>query len=254
MKSFFLAAGTSLLLCLGCGRMAAQSPPSVAEQYLFAAANADRVQRGLPALRWNEALYRAATAHARQMAARASISHQYPGEPDLAERGRQAGAHFSVIAENVAEAPTAIRIHDAWMSSPGHRANLLDAHVDSVGIRVERRQGQLYAVEDFDRAVAELSVEEQERTVAGLIASTSRISVLAGSDDARRTCTMDSGYAGDRRPWFVMRYTAADLSRLPDALTAKLDSGRFHQAAIGACSLQGHQSFTAFDIAVLLYP
>src|ERR1700742_1206241 len=109
---------------------------SVAEQYLFQAANAERAQRGLTALRWEDALYRAATDHAIEMARRRSISHQYPGEAELSKRGHEAGAHFSVIAENVAEAPSAVIIHDARMKSPGHRENLLDPRVDAVGISV----------------------------------------------------------------------------------------------------------------------
>ena len=36
----------------------AQTHASVAEQYLFAAANAERAQRGLQPLRWDAALYR----------------------------------------------------------------------------------------------------------------------------------------------------------------------------------------------------
>lgn len=232
----------------------AQLQNSVAEQYLFAAANAERVQRGLQPLRWDAALYRAAQGHAREMAARASISHQYPGEAELADRGRQAGARFSEIAENVAEAPTAVRIHDAWMNSPGHRANLLDSQVDSVGISVLRRDGQLYAVQDFGRTVATLSFAQQEDKVGSLLLSTAPIELLPTSEDVRRTCSMDTGYSGTRRPWFVMRYTAGDLTSLPDALKVELNSGKFHQAAVGACSPRGNQPFTAFNIAVLLYP
>ena len=41
---------------------------SLAEQYLFQAANSERQQRGLPALQWDEALYRAAVNHAIEMA------------------------------------------------------------------------------------------------------------------------------------------------------------------------------------------
>ncbi len=123
---------------------------SVAEQYLFQAANAERASRGLPTLRWDTGLYHAAQGHCWQMAQRESISHQYPGEPELASRGKNAGARFSMIAENVAEAQTAVRIHDAWMNSPGHRANLLDPHLDAVGISVRSRNGQLYAVQDFE--------------------------------------------------------------------------------------------------------
>jgi hypothetical protein len=230
------------------------APRSISEQFLFSSANAERTERGLPPLRWDSGLHAAAQGHAREMAARASISHQYPGEPDLADRGRGAGVRFSVISENVAEAPTAVRIHDAWMNSPGHRANLLDPQVDSIGISVLRRDGQLYAVQDFAHSVANLSFEDQERTVASLVAGVAPVRLLPTSDDIRRTCSMETGYAGSRQPWFVMRYTAADLTSLPDALRSKLATGKYHEAAVGACSPKGSQPFSSFNIAVLLYP
>ncbi len=232
----------------------AQRPPSIAEQYLFAAANAERAQHGIRALRWDESLYRAAGAHAIQMAQRQSISHQYQGEPELSSRARQAGARFSVVAENVAEAPTAVRIHDAWMQSPGHRANLLDPRLDSVGIRVLSRNGQLYAVQDFDRSVADLSLEQQENAVAALLESTAAIGVMPSTQEARRTCAMSSGYAGSATPGFIMRYTAAGLDRIPDELQDRLATGRYRTASVGACVVTGAQNFTAYNIAVLLYP
>jgi len=233
---------------------ATSAPPTVAEQYLFQSANAERVQRGMRPLRWDNSLFRAADMHARQMAARASISHQYPGEPDLSTRGRDAGAKFNVISENVAEAPDAVRIHDAWMHSAGHRANLLDPRVDSVGIGVISRNGELYAVEDFDRSFVNLSLEQQEDAVADLVQSAASIVVLPSSEIARRTCAMQTGYAGDRVPWFVMRYTAAELNTLPDALKDKLASGQFRQAQVGACTAAGTNNFSAYSIAVMLYP
>jgi uncharacterized protein YkwD len=248
--TFLLAAA----LALAGVRILAQRPASVAEQYLFSAANLERAQRGLPALRWDAGLYRAAEGHAAEMAERASISHQYPGEHDLGTRARQQGARFSVVAENVAEAPTAIRIHDAWMQSPEHRANLLDTQVDSVGISVLRRGGELYAVEDFDRSVANLSFDAQERTVADLVSRIAPVTVLSSNDDARRTCNMDTGYAGARRPWFVMRYTTGDIRQLPDTLKGRLATGKYGEAMVGACAAHGTQAFSAFNIAVLLYP
>jgi hypothetical protein len=234
----------------------AESPKygTVAEQYLFSAANAERVQRGLQPLKWDETLYDAARRHAGEMAARESISHQYAGEADLANRGRLAGAHFSVIAENVAEAWSAPEIHDAWMESPGHRANLLDPRVDSVGISVLRRDGQLYAVEDFDRSVQALSLSQQEIEVAELLRGTAPLSLQTGVADARRTCAMETGFAGERRPWFVMRFTAGSLDRLPATLTTRLATGRYHAAEVGACEVRGSGPFTAYDIAVLLFP
>ena len=234
------------------------SPPprigSVAEQYLFSAANAERAQRGLPPLRWDETLHRAALQHAGEMASRESISHQYPGELDLAERGRAAGARFTVIAENVAEALSAPEIHDAWMQSPDHRANLLDPRVDSVGISVMRRDGQLYAVEDFDRTVRSLSFEAQENAIAELLRAEAALYLLPNVDDARQTCAMSTGFAGARKPWFVERFTTSSLDRLPETLRQKLASGKYHSAAVGACEARNSGSFTPYAFAVLLFP
>lgn len=248
-------AGLALLFAAGMAvaQKGAVAPITVSEQYLFRAANAERAQRGLPELRWDSSLFRAAGNHAHEMAARQSISHQYDGEPDLTERGRMAGARFSTIAENVAMAPTAVRIHDAWMHSEGHRANLLDPKVDSVGISVLQRNGELYAVEDFDRSVEELSYDEQEQRVGQLLQAASRVNLLP-SDDARQTCVMESGYAGERRPNFVMRFTAGDLTRLPEQLKTKVATGKYREAAVGACAVKGKQAFSAFNLAVLLYP
>jgi hypothetical protein len=226
----------------------------VPEQYLFSAANAERAQRGLPALRWDATLYEAASFHANAMAAHSTISHQFAGEPELVTRGVTAGAHFSVIAENVAMAATAVEIQDMWMKSPHHRDNLLDTKVDSIAIHVVSRNGQLYAVEDFAKSVANLSLDDQEHRIASLLQRTAAVTVLTATDDARRTCALESGYVGPRKPWFVMRFTAADLNELPGTLQDKLASGRYHQAVVGACPATGTQNFAAYNIAVLLYP
>lgn len=226
---------------------------TVAEQYLLAAANEDRVNQGLQPLRFDPVLAEASAIHAREMAAHAEISHQFYGEPALAERGANVGAHFSLITENVAEAPTSVIIHNLWMHSPGHRANLLDPNVDSIGIAIVTRDHQLYAVEDFASTVQTLSLNQQERTVASVIAQ-SGLLVAATTEEARRTCTMSSGYAGSRQPWYIMRYTAGSLNQIPDQLKSKLASGKYHQAVVGACSTTRNSPFTAYNIAVLLYP
>ncbi len=211
---------------------------TVAEQYLLVAANQERATRGLPQLHRDPQLARAAAGHARVMAEHESISHQFPGEPELTDRGANAGVPFSAISENVAEAPNAVQIHDMWMHSEHHRENLLDPAVDSVGISVIVRGGELYAVEDFARTVRSVSLSEQEAAIAALLAQQGKI-VLANDPEkisaARQTCAMSTGYSGSIQPWFVMRFTSDSLTRLPDQLTSRMASGRYHQAAVGAC-------------------
>lgn len=144
----------SLVVCLVISAGYAQEYASRAERELFAAANRERQAQGLPTLRWNLALADAARRHAQIMASRQSISHQFPGEPSLPARASKAGASYMALAENVAEAPSAAEIHNLWMHSPGHRANILDRDMDSVGIAVAQRNGEFYAVEDFSKTKA----------------------------------------------------------------------------------------------------
>jgi uncharacterized protein YkwD len=230
-----------------------ESSLTVAEQYLLVAANEARATQGLRPVRLDAVLTQASAAHAREMADHAGISHQFEGEPELAARGANAGAHFSLITENVGEAPSSVIIHDLWMNSPGHRANLLDPSVNVIGIAVVTRDHQLYAVEDFASTVETLSINQQEHTVAGVLTQ-SGMSVAETTEEARQTCTMTTGYAGSRQPWYIMRYTAASLNDIPTQLKSRLSSGKYHQAVVGACSTNRKTPFTAYNIAVLLYP
>ena len=226
---------------------------NISEQYLLQAANQERAGRGLQVLKIDEHLALAARQHAYEMVKHGTISHQFPGEPDLAQRAGDSGAHFSLITENVAEASNSALIHDLWMKSAGHRANLLDPQVDAVGIAVVQDHGQLYAVEDFARTVARLPLDQQEAAVGALLA-TAGIAVRPASRDARVTCALSTGYAGARQPWFVMRYTSASLDRLPEELSARLATGRYHTAEVGACVSGKQTPFTSYSVAVLLYP
>jgi hypothetical protein len=253
-----LAASMALLPCALAQRAVGPADSTtVAEQYLLSAANQERAARNLPLLHRDPNLARAAAQHAQAMAAHAAISHQFPGESELSSRGASMGVAFSLISENVAEAPSAVQIHDMWMHSPGHRANLLDPAVDAVGIRVISRNGQLYAVEDFARIVPSTSLDDQEFAIRALIAQLGQIALATAPDvtsDARQTCAKSTGYAGPRKPWFVMRYTSSSLTQLPGELKTRLTSGRYHQAAVGACASNSAGPFTSYNIAVLLYP
>lgn len=243
-----------MVAAAGALRLPAQNPaPTIAERFLLAAANQDRAARGLPVLRFNDHLALAARMHALEMAKRGTISHQFPGEQDLAARAGDAGAHFSLVTENVAQAPNSAEIHDLWMHSEGHRANLLDPHVDSVGIAVIQSRGEFYAVEDFAHTVQRLSLAEQEAAVSDMLAR-SGLQVDGATEEARQTCQLASGFVGNRRPWFVMRYTSSDLDRLPDQLSSRIASRRYREAAVGACIPEHQTPFTSYSLAVLLFP
>jgi hypothetical protein len=230
----------------------AQSSQDGPEQILFQLANRERTARGLPPLTWNAALGDAARQHALLLARQNALSHQLSGEPDLAARAARAGARFSTIAENVAEGPNAESLHEQWMKSPPHRANLLDAQLNSVGIAVAKRNGTLFAVEDFSDSAGELSLREQEKLVEGQLQSRG-LRVEDYTSDARRTCALDNGYAGTHRPSFVVHYATPTLDTLPEMLTERIRSGRYHAAAVGACPSDRKSGFSAYRVAVMLY-
>jgi len=140
------------LLALYSAAGLAQQKTSDAERQLLNAVNQERKAHGLPSLAYDAALADAARKHAQRMAEQGTISHQLPGEPALPARAKAAGAHFTWLSENVDEGPTAAVIHQSFMKSPQHRANILDSDMDSAGIGVAERNGQLFAVEDISKA------------------------------------------------------------------------------------------------------
>ena len=129
-----------------------QTGSRAAEQQLFVSVNQTRKAQGLPDLKWNETLAVAARRHASLMAQHGSAEHGYAGEPALASRVTKAGEHFVWLAENVIQGTSAEGVQEGFLKSANHRANMLDSDMDSIGVGVVERNGQLFAVEDFSKA------------------------------------------------------------------------------------------------------
>jgi len=246
-----IAAVLLLALFLTPTLFASHSQPSAADVTLLNAANHDRAAAGLPRLQWDPALAAAAHQHALRMAQMNTLSHQFPGEPPMQDRARQAGARFSLIAENVAQGPSVTGLHTQWMNSPPHRENLLDPELNAVGISVVQSGNMLFAVEDFSAAVPALTLDAQEHQVASQLAAHG-LHVADSSADARKTCELDRGWAGPK-PAAVLRYETSSLTRLPDDIEQKVASGKYRSAAVGACDAGGSADFARFRIVILLF-
>jgi hypothetical protein len=230
-----------------------QPVPSPDEQTLLKLANQFRAQHNIPPLQWDSSLARAARAHLQWVIRDPSeLLHQYPGEPDLATRGATAGARFGTISENIAgHGDSVAALHQAWITSPPHRANLLDPNLNVIGIAVAETQGLLFAVADFGRYVPALTPEAIEHQVAKLLQAQG-IPSAPSNEDARKTCSMAQGQAGT--PRLVIQWDSPDISHLPDTLLHELQKTRYASAAVGACpGEQSDQHFTTYHIAVLLY-
>jgi hypothetical protein len=216
-------------------------------------ANKARAEKGAGPLEWDPALAAAARQHCLTMAAAGAIAHRYEGEPDVAGRAGQAGAHFSLIEENVAIGRSPASIHSAWMHSADHRANLLSPDVDRVGVAVVASRGVLYAVADYEHEVPVLTQTQVEETVAELLRR-SGVDLSGDFTDARASCTEDRLSVTGRRPNFLMLWQGAEVDRLPGALLDRIATGRYHVASVGSCAAQTPENtFTAYRVAVLLY-
>lgn len=229
---------------------AAQTKMDEAARVLYDSANRERTSRGIPALKWDTSLAEAAQQHAVRMAEQNTLSHQFPGEPDLPTRETQAGEKMSAAAENVALGPSAAVIHTGWMHSPPHRRNLLDPQMNSIGIAVVQRGDTLFAVEDFSRALAKLPLEEQEKMVAAPVRA-AKLKIRSDDSDARKVC--EGGDAVSTQPTVIVQFSTTDLSTLPVALEHAVHSGKYVSAEIGACTKSSEDSLSQYHIAVLLY-
>jgi uncharacterized protein YkwD len=228
-------------------------PASAPEQTLLQFANQAREAHNLPPLEWDASLARAAKAHLQWVLRNPNnLQHQYPGEPDLVTRGANAQAHFSTISENIAgHGDTPTSLHEIWMKTATHRANILDPKLNAVGIAVAENQGVLYAVEDFGRSVPTLGFEAVERQIAKLLQEQG-FPPAPSNADARKTCEMPRGQEGN--PRLVIRWDGADINELPAAVVQQLDKTKYTSAAVGACPSEAlNQQFTTYHIVVLLY-
>jgi uncharacterized protein YkwD len=230
----------------------AQQKISDIEKTLFDSVNRERAARELPPVKWDEGLARAARKHAELMAEQDLLEHRVPGEADLPTRAQKEGASFSHITENIGMGASADKFHEGWMHSPGHRANILDHDVDSVGIAVVEGEKELYAVEDFAHSVALLSIDEQEKRVGETLVARGLNLINIGSD-ARKSCELEHDYVGNSKAKYTAHYETPNISQLPGNVEKEIQSHRYKSAAVAACPQKGASAFTRFRIVVLFY-
>lgn len=114
--------------------------------------NKERSREGLPILRPNANLVRAAEFLAADLADRRLLEHKDRNGRKLAERLESAGyTGWTAIAENIAYGhKTADDVVSAWMRSTGHRKNILDPDVTEIGVGYRTSStGQIYWVQTF---------------------------------------------------------------------------------------------------------
>lgn len=112
---------------------------------VLAEVNRVRQVNGLPTVRASYQLAEAARRHTRYMLDSGQVGHDGPNGQTVADRVLAAGYEYRFVAENVAAGQEdAVEVVNAWMNSPGHRANLLDPTVTEIGSGYEFRASDPY--------------------------------------------------------------------------------------------------------------
>jgi len=129
--------------------------PSSLEVQMLGLINQERTSRGLDPLEFDLLLNASSEAHSQWMQTTGQFSHAGQGGTSATARMRDAGFEFSgswASAENIAYqtergasgyADDVVQLHNALMNSAGHRANILDPNLESIGIGIETGSGSL---------------------------------------------------------------------------------------------------------------
>ncbi len=123
------------------------------EQGIVALTNVAREDNGEAPLAGNERLAAAARQHSREMCELRYFSHTSPvkGLETIGDRARKAGIRYSWLGENIAMTSVAsdAAFVEMWMSSDGHRKNILKPEFTHIGVGVWNCNGSRYATQLF---------------------------------------------------------------------------------------------------------
>ncbi|WP_406337529.1 CAP domain-containing protein [Streptomyces sp. NBC_00649] len=127
------------------------APASGATARVLTLVNNERSKAGCSPLKMNAKLTKAAQDHSKDMASHRNMSHTGSDGSSPADRITRAGYSWSSYGENVAYGySTPEKVMAAWMSSPGHKRNILDCSFKEIGIGLAQPDG--YWTQDFGTA------------------------------------------------------------------------------------------------------
>lgn len=128
---------------------AALTEESAAAAQVLKLVNEERAKVGCSAVAANSALTELAQNYSEDMAARGFFDHTDPDGRTPWDRAGKAGIS-NLGGENIARGQAdAAAVMDAWMNSPGHRANILNCDFKTLGVGVEFGSGGPWWTQDF---------------------------------------------------------------------------------------------------------
>ncbi|CAL9344872.1 hypothetical protein SUDANB106_00352 [Streptomyces sp. enrichment culture] len=136
----------------GAGAPGADTAPkeSGPEAQVLALVNKERAAAGCGPVTADARLTRAADDYSDTMAVSGVLSHTGPDGSTMADRVEAAGYAWSNLGENIARGQADARaVMDAWMNSPGHRANILNCAFEELGVGVHFGDGGPWWTQNF---------------------------------------------------------------------------------------------------------
>lgn len=106
------------------------------EQQMLNLVNAERAKNGLAPLKADATLTKVARAKSQDMITNKYFAHQSPTYGSPFDMMKSFGVTYRSAGENIAGNQSVTAAFQAWMNSPGHKANILGAQYNYTGIGI----------------------------------------------------------------------------------------------------------------------
>lgn len=127
----------------------AETDFSAMQKEMLGYINAERASANLAPLTLDQKLCEGAALKSRDMAVNKYFSHTSPSYGSPFEMMKSLGITYNLAGENIAKNISVKGAHDAFMNSPGHKANILNQGYGKVGLGFYQEGAYLYVTQWF---------------------------------------------------------------------------------------------------------
>ena len=232
------------LLLLIFGFLSAAFAQTSQEKELFGYINSERIREHLNVLTWDDALYRVALEHSKDMASTGQTEHKGTDNSEPYERVERAGIYSSRTGENIARDINVVSAHTMLMQSLYHRENILEPDYTHAAVAIVKKKEFLYVTELFIHKINEYQPAEARLVLIkkmndyrsqknfGPLELSSSLSKVAQAhvdmqqkfDSFSPMLIMSSITRSNRERTTVSVFTTTTLMTIPDGIKPDLES------------------------------
>jgi len=213
--------------------------PAVSASAVWVHTNIERYQAGLPFLTQDPQLAEVAERKMRDLFTRQYFAHDAPTGEDVSDLADDTGYLYLAVGENLAlgDFRTSKKVVEAWMDSPGHRANILSRTFSEIGIAAGRSQFdgneawivvQAFGLPTTSCPAVDMEQADELKTLETRLKMLERILVVREDalEEARSGSRSTYNAAIDRYNTIVTRYNnrVAEYQALADTYNDAVDA------------------------------